>query len=112
MIKGSLFQRLTFTYDTGWSHLDKERYLGQLKVTPPRIVQRGDMWGDGKVVIQHARVRSGLKGRVAASAIANTLSGSYCRHEHDCCGCTFKTVTVEQRAPRKFVVRTVFRINR
>jgi hypothetical protein len=114
MIKTSLFLRLTYEYADGWSSLDKERCLGQITVTPRRQVHAGDRWGDGGTFIQHVRVPRNLRGArasVIATALANTMGGTSCRHEHDCCGCTIRMVTVKKVGPRDFVARSQIRLN-
>ena len=48
--------------------------------------------------------KTALRGVDLSNAIADTLSGSRCRHEHDCCGCPCTYADVRRVARREYAV--------
>ena len=48
---------------------------------------------------------SALKGTDLSRSIAQTMSGSGCRHEHDCCGCASHYASVRRVSQREYAVQ-------
>ena len=46
-----------------------------------------------------------------AQALRDTLGGSRCRHEYDCCGCASRYVKVIRKTRRDLLVRTFVTYN-
>ncbi len=111
MITASLTLRKTHRYADGWADLDESRYLGRMKLTAPRVLVPGNGYDRGPVFIQRVRVPSGLKREDVKQALMDTLGGSRCRHEHDCCGCASRHVQVRALGNRDFAVRTSLTFN-
>ena len=56
MNKHHIYARLTHKYRSGWSHLDRHEYVFDLKLTPPRILRRGN---DGDIdQVMHGRLNT------------------------------------------------------
>lgn len=106
MIKLRLHKRLTNHFDHGWSGLDQTRYLTDAKLTSPRITSTGNGHDVGHTYTQRARVPPGTDRKLAMQALQFAMSGSNCRHEHDCCGCQIRYVQVKPLGTREFFVRT------
>lgn len=107
MIRTSLFRRLTHKYRDGWSHEDQHEYLCGAKLTPAKLVREPEGFDDGGTYIMHATVPRGFSPRQARAieqALEDSLGGSSCRHEHDCCGCQIRRVNAKRRGSR-FVVK-------
>lgn len=111
MIKAGLTLRTSWRYASGWSQLDASRYLGQMKLTKPRVLVPGNGYDRGPVFIQRARVAPGLNRKIVQQALVDTLGGSRCRHEYDCCGCATRNVQVPALGNRDFAVRTSMTFN-
>ncbi len=97
--------RTSNTYADGWRHLDSDEYVGTVKLTPRRLVAEGDGHDEGGTYLQHARIPAGMPVDLFKQAVRDTLSGSNCRHEYDCCGCASYHVSVQNRG-RQAVIRT------
>lgn len=83
----TLVQRLTFQFNTGWSHLDKYNDIGTAT-----IVRRDErVWDDNgeagsQIVVLRVEIDNPpVKFEDIKEAIEDTMSFS-CRCEHDCCG--------------------------
>lgn len=107
-----LYQRETFRYSSGWSHLDDWQFLCTVRLTPMQQVREGNGYDLGGVYLSYARVPRGKDWRQIARALEQTLEGSRCRHEYDCCGCASRRVTVRLIAPRRLQVRMSVSYNR
>lgn len=84
--------RLTRRYRDGWSYLDKFGRSTIVRLTPFRETDPGDPFehSDGGTRVAFARLPARLtrKQRLwIARAVRDSISGSGCRHEYDCCGC-------------------------
>lgn len=89
--------RLTHRYRDAWKHLDKSEYVGPLKVTPRKMLPSGYRYEDpseGPRYVQYARLKPGMNFKVIRRAIVDTMGGSNCTHEFDCCGCASRWVNV------------------
>lgn len=111
MITSGLTLRTTHKYASAYAHLDESRYLGRMKLTKPRVIVAGNGYDRGPTFIQRARIPSGIKREEAIQALMDTLGGSRCRHEHDCCGCATRHVQVRAIGTRDFAVRTSITFN-
>lgn len=102
-----LQRRLTNVYGDGWSDLDDWRDAGSAKLLPMRKVRDGNGHDDLGAFIVHAVVKAtpGTSLHQARVALADQLSQSSCRHEHDCCGCQFRSAHVIHAHKRKVVLR-------
>lgn len=101
-----LSQRLSRSYSPGWDHLDQWSPVGQIRVTPGRLVRQGNGFDDGGTYVRYARLRPGQDWRLVARAVGDTLSTGRCRHEYDCCGCASTDTTARLIRPRLLQIRT------
>jgi hypothetical protein len=104
MFTTDLYVRLTHRFAPGWSSLDDDRRVGTARLTPWRLVRPGNGHDDGGVYTSMATVRSQDR-RAIAQALADTLGGSSCRHEHDCCGCASRWVEARRVGKHRYAVR-------
>ena len=100
-----LYARTSHRYVDGWRHLDSDKFVGSILVTPRKMVAAGEGFEEGGTYLQHARIPAGMPVRLFKQAVRDTLGGSNCKHEHDCCGCASYHVSVQNRG-RKAVIRT------
>jgi hypothetical protein len=105
-----LYERLSHKYRDGWRHLDDEQYAGTAKVLAYRLVS--DEGIDGNTYRTRVIAPSHLRGTDLSRSIADTLSTSYCRHEHDCCGCPSTWADVRRVSRREYAVslRTTYNV--
>jgi hypothetical protein len=106
MEKVYAFKRLTHGYADGWRYLDKDVYLGSVNMTPARQTEAPKDYDDGGAFVQYARAPSGVNMQQLIQALRDTLGGSNCRHEHDCCGCASRHVSVSHLGSRRLLIRT------
>jgi len=104
MIKIELHERETFTYASGWDELDSWAHIGTAKLLQQRMTREPDGHDDGGAYLAKVIVPRELKGRDLSRAIANTMGGSSCRHEHDCCGCPSTSASVKRTSAREYSV--------
>jgi len=97
-----LYKQLTHKYRSGWRHLDEEEYVGTVKLLPFR--KTADDGIDGNRSVTRVIAPSALRGIDLSGAINDTLSGSSCRHEHDCCGCASTYTDVRRVSKREYAV--------
>lgn len=108
MIRTALWLRLTHKYRDGWSSEDSHRCLGEMRITPRRLVKDHEGMDGGAVYVSTATVPKGLDSKTVIQALRDTLGGSNCRHEHDCCGCASTSVRARRSGRNRYsVVRTV-----
>lgn len=110
MVQIEIYKRLTHRYRAGWVVMDEHQYVGPLKLTAPRVTQEGED-GTGPTRIRHARLsaeqaRDPRTVRDIIDGLYDTVGGSTCRHEHDCCGCARTGVEVRKVSRRDLVIRT------
>lgn len=111
MITAGLTLRTSRQFSDGYAGLDGGRYLGRMKLTKPRLLKAGNGYDIGHTFIQRARVPAGLDRKVVMQGLIDTMGGSRCRHEHDCCGCATRHVQVRAIGNRDFAVRTSLTFN-
>lgn len=107
MFSTDLYVRLTHRFAPGWSSLDDDRHVGAARLTPWRLVRPGNGHDDGGVYTSTATVRTQDRraARAVAQALADTLGGSSCRHEHDCCGCAYRFVKARRVGKHRYSMR-------
>lgn len=107
MLTTDLYVRLTRHFDPGWSSLDDDRPAGTARLTPWRLVRPGNGHDDGGVYTSIATVRTQDRraARAIEQALADTLGGSSCRHEHDCCGCAYRFAEARRVSKHRYAVR-------
>jgi hypothetical protein len=79
----ALSMRLTYGYNSGWSHLDKWHDMGNAKVTHAAKTREDD-YSFSQLLILEVDA-PGYRPRNVMRAIHETMV-SGCRCEHDCCG--------------------------
>ena len=99
-----LFERETSTYRDGWAGLDSWAHIGTAKLLQQRMTREPDGHDDGGAYLAKVIAPSNLKGRDLSRAIAATMGGSSCRHEHDCCGCPSTSASVKRTSAREYSV--------
>lgn len=103
MIKVGLWLRKTFRYRDGWARSeDTYAHMGEVKLTPRKLVQDQESFDGQAIFTQTATVPRGLDQKKVQRALVDTLGGSLCRHEHDCCGCFSTSVRTRRLSNRKF----------
>ena len=100
------YARITHGYADGWRHLDQDRFVGTVRMTPAVQCEEPDGHDDGGSYVQYARAPSGVSLDLLKQALRDTMGGSNCRHEHDCCGCASRYVSVKHVGSRRLVIRT------
>lgn len=100
--------RTSHSYRDGWRHLDGERFVASVKVTPPRQTEENfsDSYENGPSYVQFARAPSGANIKQLMSALRDTMGGSRCRHDYDCCGCIMRRVQVSHLGSRRLMIST------
>lgn len=109
----SLQLRETHRYNDGWAYLDQHKYLGECRaIAATKECGNDEYWSNTVAVAvfqEHDATREEIE-----EAIIDTLSGSRCRHEHDCCGCVsrsaskvrkMKDVVLDCRSAELYAVR-------
>ena len=108
------YKRLTNRYNPGWAYLDKSEFVGTLMLTPRKLtsVPADDAdHSEGNTYVQYCRVPARVKWKELAQAIRDTMSGSSCQHEWDCCGCSSTYVTVKRHGTRQLRIHTSITYN-
>jgi hypothetical protein len=105
-----LYQRLTHQYADGWRYMDDEQHIGTAKVLAARLTR--DEGSDGSSHLTRVIAPAALRDVNLTRAIENTMSGSHCRHDHDCCGCPTTYATARRVSRREYAVtlRTTFNL--
>jgi hypothetical protein len=111
MYKQHIYQRMTHRYADGWRHLDQEEFVGTVKVLAPTRQTEPESYDEGGETRFRIVAPPALKGQDLSLAIRQTLSGSGCRHEYDCCGCASTRASVKRVSPREYAVRVAVSYN-
>ena len=106
-----VYKFLTHAWAPGYSHLEESKLVGTIKLTPHKRTQRGNHYDEGDSFTQHGRIPKGVNKRELAKAIVDTMSGSRCQHEYDCCGCATTRVEVKLLPKRRIFVHTAVSYN-
>jgi hypothetical protein len=101
--------RLTHQFADGWAHEDEWRRVATFTVLPARLVEKPRANDEAGTYIVHVisprPITSKREMDRIRAALADTFSGSSCRHEHDCCGCKSTWARVVHNDRRRFVLR-------
>lgn len=109
----SLQIRETYRYNAGWEHLDRHKYLGECRAVAATKERGNNEYWKNTVAVAVFQECEATREEIE-TALMDTLSGSNCRHEHDCCGCvsrnTYKIrkmrdITVDGRGGELYAVR-------
>ena len=111
MIKSGLWLRLTHKFRDGWSSEDRHLCLGEMRLTPRRLAKEHEGIDGGTVHVRTATVPQGLDSKSVTLALRDTLGGSNCRHEHDCCGCASISVRARRTGRSRYSVVTTTHFN-
>ena len=104
MEKFIICKRETHTYRDGWADLDSWTQLGTAKMLQARMIEEPDGYDSGGAYLAKVIAPSSLKGRDLSRAIAQSIGGSSCTHEHDCCGCPSTSASVKRTSAREYSV--------
>lgn len=99
-----IYQRESYKYAAGWNHLDSWIKLGTAKMLQARMTREPDGHDDGGAYLAKVIAPSNLRSRDLSQAIAQSLGGSSCQHEHDCCGCASTSARVKRTSSREYSV--------
>jgi hypothetical protein len=94
-----LSERLTYKYASGWNELDEWEEAGSVVLKPAKN-WRGQVLDQKYVLINDTKIPGDL-----SQAIADTMGGSPCQHEHDCCGCPTTYADVERTGEWRYTVK-------
>jgi hypothetical protein len=100
-----LYERLTHKYNPGWSHLDRHEYAGTVKVLGGRTTYLAADYDEGDTWLYRVVAPRTLKGTDLTQALRDSMGGSSCQHEYDCCGCASRHASVKRINPRAYSVR-------
>lgn len=94
--------RTTYKYNPGWVHLDEHFPLCTVRMTPPRTTWISDDYDEEQRAVSYVRRPALVNHDLFKRAIEDTLSGSNCQHEFDCCGCWSRRVSVTRYRRRTY----------
>lgn len=99
-----LYKRDSHTYTDGWADLDEWTHLGTAKMLQPRMTEAPNGYDEGGQYLAKVIAPRQLKSLDISHAIADTIEGSSCRHDHDCCGCPTTHASVKRTSAREYSV--------
>jgi hypothetical protein len=99
-----LHQRMTHTYADGWADLDDWQHLGTAKMLRWNATAEPLGFDDAGTFTTKVIGPRELRAVDLSRAIAATLGGSSCTHEHDCCGCPTTHASVKRTSAREYFV--------
>lgn len=109
-----LYARKTHQYRAGWAGLDNWDYTTTVRITPLRSARVSDDFDDGGTYVQYVRLPAQIsrkaRDRIIRS-IKDTISGTSCKHQYDCCGCAIFRATVRPISRRDLLVHTSVSFN-
>tara|TARA_R110000868_G_scaffold163699_1_gene396037 strand:+ start:551 stop:871 length:321 start_codon:yes stop_codon:yes gene_type:complete len=100
-----LSERLTYKYASGWSELDIWEEVGSVQLKPAKSIL-GRVIDQKYILINDKKLPGDL-----SQAIADTMGGSPCQHEHDCCGCPTTYVYIERTGEWRYTVQLNITLN-
>jgi hypothetical protein len=100
-----VYNRLTHKYNPGWASLDRHEYAGTVKVLGGRITRQGEDYDEGDTWVHRVIAPAKLKAADLSDALRDTMGGSNCQHEYDCCGCALRHASVKRINRRTYSVR-------
>ena len=80
--------RLTHKYRDGWAGEEEWEEAGEYEVLGSVEMHRGEGTALSLQILRNLSIPSDK----LRQALTDTVSGSDCRHEHDCCGCWSRSV--------------------
>lgn len=80
--------RLTHKYADGWSGEDEWEEVGEYQNMGSVEFHRGEGTALSVLIIRNLSIPPDKLNQ----ALMDTISGSHCRHDHDCCGCWSRSV--------------------
>lgn len=83
----SVERRLTFAYRAAWVYLDQHAYYGDARVIDTPVIDRHDDGAFSKRMTIGFTAAEEVTSGMVCEALIDSLSGTNCTHEHDCCGC-------------------------
>jgi hypothetical protein len=99
-----LFKRETNRFTAGWSDLDDWTHLGTAKMLRWNATAEPLGFDDATTYTTKVIGPRQLRAVDLGKAIAATLGGSSCTHEHDCCGCPTTSASVKRTSAREYFV--------
>ena len=100
------YARTSHRYIDEYKHLDGERFVATVHLTPRKQTAEGNGYDEGGRYVQYLRVPRGVDSSSLRQALRDTMGYSGCTHEYDCCGCASTYVSTAMVAPRKIRVTT------
>lgn len=96
--------RRTHKYRDGWASLDDWSESHQFKMLGGCVVREGNGIDDEGAILHRVIGSKTVDQELQARALHDTLSGSNCRHDFDCCGCRSTWARVRRVKPGIFSV--------
>lgn len=97
---------ITNNYQSGWSNLEQWGDAIPVKLLKwKRCKSDPNDSYEGYTKKTRVIAPQGADDKLVARAISDTLSGSSCRHEHDCCGCKIYHAQVRKIRHRTWLVK-------
>jgi len=100
-----LSERLTYKHRSGWSELDSWEEVGSVQLKPAKSIL-GRVVDQKYILINDKKIPGDL-----SQAICDTMGGSPCQHEHDCCGCPTTYVYIERTGEWRYTVQLNITLN-
>jgi hypothetical protein len=100
-----LYRYMTHRYRAGWSYFEDSQFVCTAKALGPSKIIEGNGYDKGPIYFFRVIVPSGTDMDEAEIAICNSLSGSSCQHDYDCCGCSTSMIDVTKVGRREFLVK-------
>ena len=104
MNRFNVYNRLSHKWSDAFSHRDDWAFIAVAKATPFRETVQPRDFSDGGEQICLVELDREVRARVGKLALENTMGGSNCTHEWDCCGCARRHITAKKIGKRKFLV--------
>lgn len=100
------YARTSNRYIDKYKHLDGERFVATVRLTPRKLVEESTGYDSGGTYVQYLRVPLGVNTKDLQRALRDTMGYTGCTHSYDCCGCASSYVSTELVAPRRMRVTT------
>lgn len=106
-----VYRTLKDQYRDGWSYMNPTEFVGTVKLTPARKQREGNGFDDGGTFRQHCTIPTGVNRELLIQGLRDTMSGSRCKHEYDCCGCSLRHTRVKKLGARQLLLITSINYN-
>ncbi len=103
------YERKTHNFQDGWSSWDNWDYTTTVRITPMRLARTTNEFDEGGTYIQHVRLPATINRKTRTQiirSIEDTIGGTSCKHQYDCCGCAIRRATVRPISRRHLIVHT------